>query len=327
MVSPNYTQDKTVLAGNTVGQVYLSEDNGTNFNLLGQQLPLTAGIGRISLAFDSKFNENKIIYATTDAKVTSTSKERIFRFTIGKSTSWQSIYGSLPDNAIIKQLAIANDGTLYAVNTEAIVTADKKGGVVRSLDPTSSSPTFETMLSGLDDTITLNKLSVCGNQLWTVDTKNTRLMTFIDSLSAPVTLVSPDNKASGLDTTNLNLKWQTLNGATEYEWQVSDNTGFTGIPAGLTGTSESSSARPTGLEPAATYYWRVRTSKPFLSRWSDTWSFNTVLGGSNVVPSLSVPEAGAKTTVKPIFQWSTIASADKYDLLVAKDAVIQQCRD
>ena len=185
VVSPDYTQDKTILAGNTVGQVYLSEDNGANFYLLGQQLPLTTGTGRISLAFDSQFKKNKIIYAATDAKVTTTSKERIFRFTIGKSTSWQSVYGSLPDNAIIKQLAIANDGTLYAVNTEAVVTADKKGGFVRSLNPTSSSPTFETMLSGLDDAITLNKLSICGNQLWTVDTKNMRLMTFIDSLAMP----------------------------------------------------------------------------------------------------------------------------------------------
>jgi hypothetical protein len=74
------------------------------------------------------------------------------------------------------------------------------------------------------------------------------------------------------------------------------------------------------LEPATTYYWRVRADKPFLSRWSETWSFNTVLGGSNVVPILSVPEAGAKTTVKPIFQWSTIAATKKYDLLVAQDA-------
>ena len=320
VASPNYPQDKTVLAGNTVGQVYLSQDNGSTFNLLGQQLPLTAGVGRISLAFDSKFNDNKTVYAGTDAKVISTGRDRIFRFTIGKSNGWQSVYGSLPDNAIIKQMAVTSDGTLYAVNTEAIVNADEKGGLVRSLDPNASSPTFETILSGLDDTITLNKLSICGNQIWTVDTKDTQLMTFIDSLSAPVTLVSPDNKASGVATTNLDLKWQTLNGSTEYEWQASNSTSFTDIPAGLTGTSESSSARPTGLEPAATYYWHVRTSQPYLSRWSDTWSFNTVLGGSNIVPSLSVPEAGAKTPVKPIFQWSTIVSAEKYDLLVAKDA-------
>ena len=319
VLSPNYTQDKTVLVGNSVGQVYLSQDNAKTFSLLGQPLPLTGGIGRISLAFDSKFSENKIIYAATDATVTSTGKERIFRFTLGKSTGWQSISASLPNNAVIKQLLVGKDGTLYAVNTQAIVAADKKGGVIRCLYPTYSSPTIETMLSGLSDTVILNKLSVYGNRLWTVDTRNTRLMTFIDSLSGQVTLVSPNDRATGLDTANFNLKWQPVNGATGYEWQVSDNTGFTGLLTGLTGTTESSSARPTGLEPAITYYWRIRANKPFLSRWSNTWSFNTVLGGSNIVPLLSVPAAGAKTSIKPIFQWSTIASADKYDLLVAKD--------
>ena len=319
VLSPNYPQDKTVLVGSSVGQVYLSQDNGASFSLPGQPLPLTGGSGRISLAFDSKFSENKIIYAATDATVTATGKERIFRFTIGKSTGWQSIYASLPNNAVVRQLAVAKDGTLYAVNTQAIVAADKKGGVIRCLYPTYSSPTVETMLSGLSDTVILNRLSVCDNRLWTIDTKNTRLMTFLDSLSGQVSLVSPDNKVSGLDTANLSLKWQALNGASQYEWQVCDSAGFTGLLTGLTGTVESSSARPTGLEPATTYYWRIRTTKPFLSRWSDVWSFNTILGGSNIVPILSVPAAGAKTAIKPIFQWSTIASADRYDLLVAKD--------
>jgi hypothetical protein len=44
-----------------------------------------------------------------------------------------------------------------------------------------------------------------------------------------------------------------------------------------------------------------------------------LLGGPDVVPVLSVPAAGANTAVKPIFQWSTINSAEKYDLLVAAD--------
>ena len=144
-------------------------------------------------------------------------------------------------------------------------------------------------------------------------------MTFIDSLTLPLTF-SPEDKAAGLQTTALNLKWQTNNAATMYEWQISDNTGFTGLPAGLTGTTDASSVRATGLNSAAAYYWRVRISKPMLSRWSDTRSFNTMLGGSNNTPSLAIPAAGAKTPVRPLFQWTTIDSADKYDLLVAKDA-------
>jgi hypothetical protein len=285
-VSPNYTQDKTILAGNSVGQVYLSQDGGTNFYLLGQTLPLTAGVGKISLAYDSKFSENGIVYAATDAKVVSTGKDRIFRFTIDQSTTWKSVYASLPDAAVIKQVVIANDGTLYALNNEPVAMADTKGGIVRSLNPTYSAPTFETVLSGFEDGVTLNKMSLYGNQLWVVDTKNIRLAKFVDSLTLPMALVSPDNKAAGLDTTNLNLKWEGVDGASGYEWQVSDNASFSGLLTGLTGTSDSSSARVTGLTPAATYYWRVRANTPYLSRWSDIWIFYTMLGGTNIVPVL-----------------------------------------
>jgi hypothetical protein len=101
------------------------------------------------------------------------------------------------------------------------------------------------------------------------------------------------------------------------KWQVSDNASFSGLLAGLTGNSNSTTIRVAALNPAAEYYWRVRVNSPYLSRWSDTWSFYTLLGGTDVVPVLSVPAAGAKTAVKPIFQWSTINSAD--DLLVAPD--------
>jgi len=49
-LSPGYSQDKTILAGNSVGQVYMSQDNGLNFGLLGQTLPLATGVGNISVA-------------------------------------------------------------------------------------------------------------------------------------------------------------------------------------------------------------------------------------------------------------------------------------
>ena len=323
VLSPNYVQDKTILAGNTAGQVYLSEDNGISFQLLGQQLPLTGGIGNISLAFDNKFSTNKTIYAATDAKVTSGSKERIFRFTLNKSSVWQSICTGLPDNAVIKQMTVTGNGTLYAINGQAIIAADKKGGMVRSLNPTSSSPTFETVIRGLDDTDVMFEVAIFENQLWSVDTRNNRLMTFTDSLSVPVIPISPEEKASGLTLSNLNLEWQSLRGATLYEWQVSDNPGFTGIAGGFTGTTELCSARVTGLDPATGYYWRVRVNKPFLSPWSDPESFTTVLGGNNVAPLLTLPAAGATTSLKPVFQWGTIASASKYDLLVATDAAFR----
>jgi hypothetical protein len=138
-VSPNYTQDKTVLAANSFGQVFLSQNGGTSFNILGLQLPLHEGTCIVSLAFDSNFTQSKIIYGASNAPVTAASKDRLFRFNIGKSSNWLSICNSLPKEVIIAQLIMTGNGVLYALKTQRVVNADKKGAVLRSLDPTSAS--------------------------------------------------------------------------------------------------------------------------------------------------------------------------------------------
>lgn len=318
VLSPDYPRDKTVLVGNTAGQVFISNNNGTSFEQLGQQLPLATGVGKVSLTFDHDFRDNKIIYAATDAKVVTSNKERIFRFTIGQSSAWQSIYGTLPDNAVISQLLVAGDSTLYAVNSQGVARADSKGGILRALTP--SNPSFETVLRGLDESVTLSGLWSYQGRLWSIDTKNNALLTINDSLTTPVTLKSPPDQVTSLDT-EVNLVWLGLKGATEYEWQVSDQTSFASLPSAFTGTTTAQSVHFSAPKPATTYHWRVRATKPFQSPWSSIQSFTTVLGGTNIAPALSQPAAGMQTTVKPIFQWQTIASADRYELLVATDTV------
>ena len=314
-LSPDYPNDRTILAGNTGGQVFLSTDNGNSFQQLGQQLPVSTGTGKVNLAFDHNFSENNIVYAAVNTKTTSSSKERLFRFTIGQGTTWQSMYSSLPDNAIISQIAVTDDGTFYAVNGQGVVVADGKGGLLRSLSP-ASQPSFEVTMHGLDEAVILNGLWTHANQLWSFDTKNILLMTFVDSLTGQVVLESPQNQVSGTDTDIL-LEWRTLPGATEYEWQINDQSSFSSLPAGFSGTTGISSTRLSDLKPAVTYYWRVRVTKPLQSPWSEKFSFTTMLGGPNVVPILSFPEVGSITTINPVFQWQTVLGADRYELLVS----------
>ena len=58
-----------------------------------------------------------------------------------------------------------------------------------------------------------------------------------------------------------------------------------------------------------------------ISPWSSKWSFTTSLGSEIVAPILYTPEAGAGgVPLKPIFQWSAIAGANSYELLVSTDA-------
>jgi hypothetical protein len=320
--SPNYESDQTILVGNTLGWVYLSSDNGTTFERLGQQLPLSnTGVGQVTLAFDPKFGSNKIVYAASDAPSTSASQERIFRFTIGKSETWESIDSTLPVGSMINQLVASADGVLYAASSQAVDNADKEGGLERSLNPDFAlGATFETVIRGLNDNTTLTGLWVVGNQLWSLDTTNTRLLTYPDTLTRPVTLSSPSDKAAGVETSNVRLSWASLKGATNYQWQVDYDNDFSSVPDGFDGNTEEISVRLPALEMGTTYYWRVRAAEPVLSPWSAKWSFTTSLGKAVIAPEPKSPKAGATgVPTRPIFQWSAISGAERYELLVSAD--------
>jgi hypothetical protein len=120
---------------------------------------------------------------------------------------------------------------------------------------------------------------------------------------------------------HVSLDWETSDGATKYQWQLDHEKDFSSVPAGFEDSTESSQAKLPALEPATTYYWRVRATEPVLSPWSSKWSFTTSLGSETIAPELYSPEAGASNVeLTPVFQWSAIAGADSYELVVSTDA-------
>jgi hypothetical protein len=119
---------------------------------------------------------------------------------------------------------------------------------------------------------------------------------------------------------NISLDWETMKGATEYQWQLDYDSDFSTIPDGFEGDTRASSAHLPALEPATTYYWRVRVSEPVLSPWSAKWSFTTSLDTETATIKLESPKAGAAgVPVKPLFQWNAVTGADAYELLVSAD--------
>jgi hypothetical protein len=62
------------------------------------------------------------------------------------------------------------------------------------------------MLNGLEDENIRNEMAAAGNQLWAVEPINKRLYNLSDTLTAAVIPLSPDNLASGVNTTSLDLK-------------------------------------------------------------------------------------------------------------------------
>jgi photosystem II stability/assembly factor-like uncharacterized protein len=313
-LSPDYQQDETILLGNSNGWVYWSEDNGKSFKPLPANTSSPPLTGSITVAFDPKFDSNNTVYAASD-----TVNSGIYRFVIGSSDDWERVDNTLPAGATLNQLTVAKYGTLYAANSDA------DGGMERCLNPTYSfGPTFETVTRNLSDDAALYGLWQSDHRLWSIDTNNIRLVTFYDTMTTPVTLVSPENKASGIgnliDHTirNINLDWETLNGATSYQWQCDYDTDFSSVPEGLEDTTQASSAHLPFLEPATTYYCRVRARAPVHSPWSKRWSFTTSPDMDTITLRLESPAAGASDVpVKPIFQWTAVASADAYELLVS----------
>ena len=317
-LSPEYDEDETILVGNKDGWVYWSEDNGASFEPLPPDATSKPLTGSVTVAFDPGYSSNRRVYAASD-----TADKGIYRFIIDKSDAWESI--DSPADGMIGQIIVSAEGTLYATNFKA------DGGMERCLNPTYSlGPTFETVTKGLDDGAKLIGLWRHDHRLWSIDTTHTKLMTYTDSLTQPVALTSPPNEAPGVGTIidytvrNISLGWETLKGATEYKWQLNYGTDFSSVPSDFEGETKTSSARLPILEPATTYYWRVRASEPVLSPWSAKWSFTTGLATEAPAPKLESPKAGASgVPVNPIFQWSAIAGADSYELVVSTEAALE----
>lgn len=315
VVTPDYENDGIILAAST-GWVYYSDNFGKTF----RPLPLDAAIppftGTLTVAFDSDFRNSRMIYTGS-----STADEGLYRFVLEQNGDWERIDGRLPAGASITDIKVSNSGILYAVNTDGVDTNTTRGGIERSMNPSFHlSPSFETVDKGLDDGMHLTELVVNGNRLWSIDEDSNRILTYYDSMAEPVSLRLPADMTPGLATRDVILDWETVEGAAEYEWQVDYSGYFASVPADLCGNTTASMVRLPELDMDTLYHWRVRVIEPVRSEWSETRMFTTKLGQTVICPVLMAPAAGETlTSSEPLFQWSAIADADKYELIVSKD--------
>lgn len=320
-VSPGFNEDETILAGTGDGRVYRSQNSGLSF----RQLPfdaVTAPLsGTVSIDFDPAYPDNGIVYAAGD-----TADTGIHRFRTGTGINWEMIDATLPAGGMINGLTVTDNGILYAANSAA------DDGLERCLTPGLDSGTaFNTFTRGLEDGAMLNGLWQSGDYVWSVDTANNRLVRLEDTLARPVGVASPPGGATGIGTlsdhavTQIALDWDPLEGATGYEWQCDDDTGFSALAAGMQGNTTGNSVFLPVLQPSMTYFWRVRASAPVTSPWSDTREFNTPMDTEAVtlLPELPTPGA-AGVPLQPVFRWTAMMGADAYELLVAPDIGFDQ---
>ncbi len=314
-LSPDYSNDKTVLAGNCNGGVYISTDEGITFTPLGNiSSPLEGGI---SVAFDAEYALNDVVYAAGDM-----ADNGIYSFAIGKSSAWEAIDNTLPAGAMVGALGVAENGVLYAVNYQQVISG---GGMERCLDA-ASGHTFETFSAGLYDDSALTSLWMTGNTLWSIDTTHNALLFFKDTLSQKVALSSPSDRStvkgtlSGTDIKNISLDWKSLEGAGSYRWQLSDDRSFSSSSIIAQDTTTACSVKLNPLEAGSIYYWRIMAATPLISPWSEVWSFTPQPMMEPAVPALQSPAAGAvNIPVNPLFQWTAVSGAETYELEISTE--------
>jgi len=267
----------------------------------------------------------------------------------------QPVEGMLPSwitfrYALISDLQIGQDGTMYVPfavydfsrNFDTGTFLEKPpsphgpgrftaGGVLRSLEPTQAVTEWDVIDKGLGewDGLFLNRAPVGDSNTlislaWDFQEWRWKLAIYDDTLctqSAPAEPVSGDTAVgniAGNNKVSVVLDWAELD-ADVYQWQVDNDCGFV-APMIKEGNTTETLVTVTGLDPDVKYCWRVRALQPALSRWSDAQDFHTVMGTELNAPQLLSPKAGtAIAEHKPVFQWSAIGWADKYQIQVATD--------
>ncbi|MCD6453494.1 MAG: hypothetical protein J7K77_04340, partial [Dehalococcoidales bacterium] len=333
-LSPAYDLDGSVLVGDAGSRVWLSTDGADSFEELsgtdgGDLAALVTGLNWTYVAFDPAYSSNKTLYAASDDVVGQCVIDA------AKDIPDQEIkdMGALITTA--GDIAVSNDGiqagnhcsTLYALDIVA------GGGLYRTLNPTDAvaDVVFENVAAGMGGAVTLTlNLRLTGgsnNVLYSIDTTAvlTDIWTYTDTLAKPVTLDKPADGSGLDDTTRVSFGWDDLNADTVVQYQIwvneesdfpaaTDEAVGTIFPDLVTDNAVTWRAATAGT----TYYWKVRvaTAQPYLSRWSEAWSFTTKLG-QVAAPVQVRPAPGAQDVItKPTFDWQAVPGANGYEVQV-----------
>jgi hypothetical protein len=300
------------------GGVFVSANDGVSFKLV---------IDATSLATVAA---TKVTYAgSTLYAVIATN---VYRFS---GTNWVALNSAFT----YSEVAVATDGTLYAIGGSAINNA-----VLRSLNPTAvdaagaDASEFGTLTNaGLAVLSTVSKLSVVNtatdNTVYYIGTASAdtasfgyafRVYGFKDTFAAPVVASTPAAGAVLTTEQTATISWTAFTGATSYEVIVDNDADF--LTPILPSTTVTTTTRDlTGLSAGVTYYWKVRANATaagtLLSKWSVARTFTTALTpptGSVV----SYPTLGANdVAIDTSFAWNGGGiSTATYEIQIGTDS-------
>ena len=234
--------------------------------------------------------------------------------------------GTAPSTPIL--VSPANNSTGLPL-TDTLVWSASTGAVSYRVQLATDS--LFTSLVINDSTITTTSRVVSGlinntRYFWRVNAKNANgtsaystVRNFTTAIISPPLLISPLNNSLNVTLSPL-LDWGDVTGATTYNLQVANNSGFTTPIIDLSSLPVSQYTIPASILQANTmYYWRASASNSNgTSSWSTVWNFTTL--PSPNIPVLISPTNGSNIlTLTPTLDWSDVTGAASYTLQVATD--------
>jgi hypothetical protein len=183
--------------------------------------------------------------------------------------------------------------------------------------------------------------SAGSNKLWTVKTNGTnKLYSFTDTLAVEgPTLLGPGdgfsnpvNVVTG-KANEISFSWSRLSTSTEYKLYIAYDSSFTeSVTSYVKESSSSTVAVPVGPDrsggqqanwlPGRTYYWRVKSTQPLYSAYSETRAF-VIEPEAALVPTIMSPNIGATGLSKlPSFSWSPVSGTTEYQFVLADNVAL-----
>ncbi len=148
---------------------------------------------------------------------------------------------------------------------------------------------------------------------WFVDDVSIHTCTGVPGIPS---LLTP--AANGLTTDYTpTLDWaDSTPGLDHYQIQVDDNIAFPAPPIVDQTTASSTFTLTTPLNPASTYYWRVRAFNT--GGFSSDWSPVRILYTAVVPPTINFPASNfTPPTTRPLFDWANVSGATSYTLQIS----------
>jgi hypothetical protein len=295
--SLEYISATLMYAGGNNGNVYQSVD-GATFAAVKTTAPFTAG--------------NVVVAANAAGAlyVGDASANGGVKYFSAVAAAWVA-YGTttaLPA-AVISDLALAADGTLYA----AVIGQN----VYRNADGKNWQSTAWTGTVDANSRLTF----VAGNLYVTGPAG---IANFTETLSAAPVITSPAAGAL-VDSNSIVLTWNAVAGATGYAYSITDSFGGLIITnAATTLTTVYVLPATAGIRNGVQYNLTVQTTAPFYSKVSAPVSFTTKLtnAGANLtaVGGLAPAAGSSMTTTSPTFNWAAVANATSYDIKISSKA-------